>query len=73
MWAWARRQGGATTAEYALLYSDNPRSIDDLGRVVLPAKLRRQLDLEPGDAVQCVLVPHGILLLPVKQWDKAQH
>ncbi|REJ32550.1 MAG: hypothetical protein DIU84_09945 [Bacillota bacterium] len=65
----ARSQRGATTAEYALVYSDNVRHVrrlDDLGRVVLPIESRHRLGLKRGDAVEVVDVPEGILLRPIR-------
>src|SRR5690606_40054378 len=60
---------GATTGEYALVYSDNVRHVrrlDDLGRVVLPIESRQRLGLKRGNAVEVVDVPQGILLRPIR-------
>ena len=42
------------------------RRIDELGRVVLPKEICRNLRLETGDQIEIEVVPAGILLSPVK-------
>jgi AbrB family transcriptional regulator, transcriptional pleiotropic regulator of transition state genes len=41
------------------------RKVDQLGRVVLPAELRRQLDIREGDLVEFSVEGRGIVLAKV--------
>lgn len=42
------------------------RKIDDLGRVVIPKELRRNLNIAEYDELEIEVVPAGILLSPIK-------
>ena len=39
------------------------RSIDNVGRVVIPAEIREKLDMEVGDKVEIFAVKGGVLLI----------
>ncbi len=42
------------------------RKVDQLGRVVLPAELRRQFDISPGDLIEIAVDSDAILLSKVE-------
>jgi AbrB family transcriptional regulator, transcriptional pleiotropic regulator of transition state genes len=50
-----------------LVSSGVARKVDQLGRVVVPAELRKQLDIREGDLVEFSVQGRGIVLAKVAQ------
>lgn len=43
------------------------RRLDDLGRVVIPAELRKELDIQAGDKLDMVAEGRSIILTPSEE------
>lgn len=41
------------------------RRIDDLGRIVIPKQLRRELKINEGDSFEIKIVPEGIMIMSI--------
>lgn len=48
------------------------RRVDDLGRIVIPKEIRKQLGIRDGDPMEYFLTENGIILKPYKEKTESE-